>query len=281
MKDKDKQTAIDNLIIKMSGGSNPRSPDSVKKFTRESEKFLYRVDGDMPTPEDAEAWMNYIRRTRKSINYQNMGYWAIKRLYTVNKWDWPDSLETGPRSPEIYEQKAPVFPAENIASLISWARDKGTPQQTAMIAISTTWGLRREEMRRIVSDDIQHGTILVRTGKHGRARRHSIPDFLQPYIAGYNFEPRLSLPTLSDMFILVCYKAGIDRPDGTGWHGIRRTIAGTLENAGWAETKISNYLRWSISRRGMALRYAMSTREDREIDLEAYETLPWVKTWHP
>lgn len=280
MEDSKKQEAIRKLEHKMSGGSNPRTPESIRKFRREAEKFLARVEGESPTPEDAENWVAHTKRTRKSVNYQNIAYWAVKRLYIVNKWDFPDSLEVGPRTPEFYQQQTPVFGVPEISKLVLWAKENANPQEAAMIAISTTWGLRREEMRRIEPEDVQNGIFVVRTGKHGRARAHIIPPEIEPYIRGYDFEPRLSLTYLSNLFMIVCYKGEVPRKDGTSWHGVRRTIAGFLEDKGWAESKIANYLRWSTSRRGMAMRYAMATREDKEVDQDAYLQLHWLRLWY-
>jgi len=279
MNDKDKQKAIDDLKKRLEGGSNPRQPRSIYNIIWECNQFLNWVESPVPTPEDAETWISRIKKKRKSIGYQNSAYWAIKRLYLVNKWDWPESLETGPRAAEMYEQNAPFFSIDDIERLVFWASANAEPQEAAMIAVSTTWGLRREEMRRIQPDDIKDDTLLVRTGKHGRARWHLIPEEIQPYIEEYSFEPRLSLAYVSNLFIIVCMKANISRPDGTGWHAIRRTLAGFFEDQRWQESKIYNYMRWSTSRRGMAMRYASATREDKETDLEAYSMIPWLKSW--
>lgn len=289
MDTKAQEKALTKLQAMMSGGSNPRTPGSIDIFTRQSRMFLRQVGGPTPTAEDAEKWLVSTRKKRKSKNYANVAYWALKRLYKANKWEFPENMASSPRPPEMYEQKQLPMKEQDIATLIKWAASNGSPEEAAMVAVATTYGLRRVEMQSICPEDFHDnkvyiagqmgaGTLLIRTGKHGRVRGHVIPPEIKPYLEAYDWSQRLSLTHLSILFDIVCYKAGIKKENGLNWHGIRRTLAGTLEpHIGMAN--VSNYMRWSTGKMSMAMRYVLASRQDREIDLQAFAAIPWLKYW--
>lgn len=278
MEAKAQEKAIAKLQAMMSGGSNPRTQGSIVTFISHSKMFLKQMGGPTPTAEDAEKWLVSRRKKWKSKNYQNIAYWAIKRLYKANKWPFPESMEASPRAPEMYEQKQLPMSVEDITTLVKWAAASGSPEEQAMIAVATTYGLRRVEMQSIQPEDFRNDTLLIRTGKHGRVRGHAIPPEIKPYLDAYDWSQRLSVTHLSILFDIVCYKAGIKKPDGLSWHGIRRTLAGVLEPH-IGGVNVQSYMRWSGGRTNIMMRYVLASRQDREIDLQAFAAIPWLKYW--
>jgi hypothetical protein len=269
--------AIEVLARSMSEGISPRTPATIRVFMGHARTFLDRVGDTTPGEQEVMDWIAYCRRTRKAVSYQNLGFFAVKALYLANGWPWPSSLSRGPRSPQPYELQARGMPVEEIKRLISWAKRSGSPQDRFYLALSTTYGLRREEMKRMNPEDIRPGPpldlLLIKTGKHGRARWHEIPGEIKPLIAVYTPSP-VSLSTLSNLLVRMCHLAKVDC---YGWHGIRRTLANVLEPE-LGEINLTSFMRWSTSGR-MGARYTLSSRSEREVDQKAFGANIFLREW--
>ncbi|MBA7590124.1 hypothetical protein ES708_32226 [subsurface metagenome] len=123
------------------------------------------------------------------------------------------------------------------------------------LAVSTTFGCRREELARIRKRDYDNNSILIRTAKHGRRVRHLIPDVLKPIFEAYR--PKEHTPdALTIMFHRICRKAEVKMEKGYSFHGVRRTLRTLLE---WrlAENRlplslVADYQGWSKTTKGIA-----------------------------
>jgi len=127
------------------------------------------------------------------------------------------------------ELQRPLFTRTEVVRLITRARENCDERQCAMLALSTTYGLRRAELAQLALEDVdvEAGTITIRTKKHGHLRTHLIPQEVKPWIESYSFKP-LAPRSLSLIFTEICRRTGVERPPRSGWHSLRRTLDSEL-----------------------------------------------------
>ena len=96
---------------------------------------------------------------------------SISQVYQVVKWFYKSfGFEFGdiPSPDAKYEETTNVpLPKEDVIKLIRM-RLFYPPHIRALVALSTTYGMRAKEMLSITPDDIQEDRIFVRTAKSGR-----------------------------------------------------------------------------------------------------------------
>ena len=179
-------------------------------------------------------------------------FFHLKKLALSNGWPWSFTSDDTPYSEE--DPNAPALMPDDIEKLIK-ARHLYLKSERFYLAVSTTWGCRREELARIRKRDYDDNSILIRTAKHGRRVRHLIPDELKPIFEAYH--PKVHTPTaLSAMFHRICRKAEVQVGKGYSFHSIRRTLRTLLE---WrlAENRlplslVADFQGWSKSSKGIA-----------------------------
>jgi hypothetical protein len=157
------------------------------------------------------------------------------------------------------------------------------PAETAFVALSTTYGVRREELARVTAQDInldaqyRNGTIFINTCKGGTARLHQIPGEIMPFVAKYPFDRTYSLVQLSQMYHRIEYKSGVDYRPGTGWHSPRRALDTMLMDY-LPLPAVRLFLRWKIKGSpDMAIRYY--SKELEENDREVFAVHPFLPLW--
>lgn len=178
----------------------------------------------------------------------NFAFRVIRRLFAVNKLDWEYRKGEAPIIGQRDEYRPQLSP-HVIQMMIEAAKNsKLFPVEQCFLAISTTYGLRREEIANIKPDDvnIETGFLYIATLKHGRQRYHLIPPEIQPYLAAHDFSQRYAVATVSQMFrrILTKSGAGVLRDRKLGWHSIRRPVLEGLINNGVNILAAHAFLRW-------------------------------------
>ena len=114
---------LENLKLVLTS-PRERAPGTITSYLQTARIFLeFLGDGQMPTGKDES-----------------------KKLAEANNWPWPFTSDDKPVAEE--EPFAPAFTPEEIETLIK-ARDEYSKGELFYLAVSTTWGLRREEMARI------------------------------------------------------------------------------------------------------------------------------------
>lgn len=278
---------------------------------------------DVPGPAGVERvasaelvrkYENYLRSNTKNHSPYSSGtirkIWAIvRRLYIVNKCEWPFRRGDAPIVPELEVQHSAMVPDE-IEKMIDVALGRvesielnPRPQHVAYLVLATVWGLRRIEMQEITPDRIDtrvrdgYGTIYIETAKHGRQRYHLLPPFLIKPLQDYGFKRKRTTDYVSNVFTelkIMCGFTG-DESYGVGWHSIRRAAVQALKDAGVEATDRSQFFRWKTSSRDMDERYATAPTvrmgkgssgitasvgdEDRSLDLGVYAVHPFLKMW--
>ncbi|MEX2430776.1 MAG: tyrosine-type recombinase/integrase, partial [Dehalococcoidia bacterium] len=239
------------------------------------------------------AFLRYLQHEGYAPNTIRRFYLpTIRRFYKINALEWP--LKAW-ELPQVSERDvfAPALSAGIVRRLVDAAlQDTVAPEDAALLALSTTYGLRRVEMTALRSEDIdpEHHLIHVRTAKGGRSRWHLIPQAIRAVL-------REGLPLgrsprqVSKAFGRLEAAAGIQHIDETGWHAIRRALTRGLVEAGLPEPVIRNFLRWKRSADDMLLAYYSTTvvgedgthvdpgRQDRGVDEQVFARHPFLSLW--
>lgn len=255
------QTELENLKLFLTS-PRERARGTIVDYLQTAKTFLaWLGDGHVPSGKDETAIRGaslifrkyFLYRREKGISERTLGkeFIQLHKLAIANGWSWPFTSDDRPISEE--EPLAPVFIPKEIETLIK-SRDKYTRGELFYLAVSTTWGLRREEMLRIRKRDYNEQTIKIKTAKHGRRVEHLIPDEINPILQSYH--PKLkNINSLSYIFYRILDKAGLPKRNGYGWHAFRRNLRTVLE---WnlAEQRlplslIADYFGWSKTQKGI------------------------------
>ncbi|MBA7568706.1 hypothetical protein ES708_10440 [subsurface metagenome] len=245
------ETELENLKLTLTS-PRKRAPGTIVSYLQTARTFLtFHGDGGPPTAKDYRRF--FIHRREKGISERTLAkeFVQLNKLAIANNWPWPFAAGDRPVAEE--EPFAPAFTPEEIQALIL-ARDKYSKSEAFYLAISTTWGLRREELVRIRKRDYNKLTIRIKTAKHGRRVEHLIPGEINPILQG--FRPKLTdVNSLSYMFYRILKKAGIERRKGYGWRSIRRTLRTALEWNLAADrlplSLVADYMGWSKTQKGI------------------------------
>lgn len=192
--------------------------------------------------------------------------------------EWPMPRGSAPRVEEG-DVVAPASSFEDIGKMIVAAREgKLEPAEAAFIALSTTYGLRREELVRIRAEDIKDGTIFIHTCKGGTQRTHIIPEEIAPFVSQYPFDRLYSRFQLIWLYHRVEFKSGVESRPGTGWHSPRRALDTYLMDY-LPLPAVRLFLRWKVkSSSDMPVRYYSKGLEAN--DREVFAVHPFLPLWH-
>ncbi|MBA7469517.1 hypothetical protein ES707_04788 [subsurface metagenome] len=244
--------ALENLKERLSA-PRLRAPGTIKTYLVTGRQFLnWLGDGKEPTDSDFRRYFIYRRENNISERTLRKEFFILKKLAQANGWNWSFTTEDTPFPEE--EPNAPALMPDDIEKLIK-AQHLYLKMEIFYLAVSTTFGCRREELARIRKRDYDNNSILIRTAKHGRRVRHLIPDVLKPIFEAYR--PKEHTPdALTIMFHRICRKAEVKMEKGYSFHGVRRTLRTLLE---WrlAENRlplslVADYQGWSKTTKGIA-----------------------------
>jgi len=247
---------------------------------------------------DKENINNYIKKLKRqgrSPGTLNFAFRVIRRLFAVNGLDWPFRRGEAPPIGQRDEIK-PALDPEVIKTMIQTAKDDGlNNDESCFLALSTVYGLRREEMYNLVSKDIDFkgNTIFISTVKSGRQRYHLIPPEIKPYLERHDFETRYSDTAMSQMFWRIINKSKLEvfRSERLGWHSIRRTLITLLHQSGVDPFTVHQFMRWKGAQRDMAMdtRYHAThfiglegtkvVAFEAQSDKEVFKKHPLLKLW--
>jgi len=245
------ETTLENLKERLSA-PRLRAPGTIQTYLEIAKLFLDRLGDKEPT--ESEFRRYFIHRREQEISERTLRkeFFCLKKLALANGWEWSFTADDTPYSEE--EPTAPAFLPEVVEKLIK-AQHLYLKRDRFYLAVSTTWGCRREELARIRKRDYDAETILIRTAKKGRRVRHLIPDVFKPVFEAYH--PKTHTPTaLSIMFHRICRTANIEVEKGSSFHSFRRSLRTLLE---WclAENRlplslVADYQGWSKTSKGIA-----------------------------
>jgi len=254
-------------------------------YLNTADTFLKWLPHDPPpTGDDFREYFTYLRKKNVAERTLRTRYFQLKKLAEVNDWKWPFIKEDAPVS------KVKAFaPSHSIADIekIIASRDLLSKSERFFLAVSTTWGCRREELSRIVKRDYNTEIITLHIAKRNVDIEHLIPEVLKPVFDAYHPD-KLSTRALSSTYHRICQKAGVQHPDGWGWHSFRRMVETAVSRAivanGLPESWIGIYMGWAPEEIGRAFRgAAMAGRygHEREAMEDPFEMERELNAIHP
>ncbi len=259
-----------------------------------AKNFLDYVDA--LDKESINRYRAKLEKEGKSAGTVDFAFRVIRTLFNVNKLDWPFRRDEAPQIRQRDEYK-PALAPELIKIMVEAARNgKLAASPSCFLALSTTYGLRREEMCDLEPGDVdlKAGTIFVSTVHRGRERYHLVPEEIKPYLESHDFSKSYKVDQMSQLFWVVVNGSGLQalKPKRLGWHSLRRTVIKTLlDNSGLSPYAVHDFMRWKSVERGFAMdaRYHAShfvgleeTRvvtEEAESDKEVFEKHPLLGFW--
>jgi len=245
--------------------------------------------------ENVNRYLAKLKREGKAPNTVNFAFGVIRRLFIVNKLDWPFRRGEAPHVGQRDISK-PALDPELIRVMIGAARDgRLDADLSCLVALSTTYGPRREEMCDLQPGDLDFkaDTIFISTVKSGRERYHLIPPEIKPFLEAHDFGIRYSPQQMSQMFWRVVNGSGLEalKPHRLGWHSIRRTVKSLLDDSGLSIYAVHDFMRW----KGVDREFAMDVRyhathfvglegitavtDEAEPDREIFEKHPLLEYW--
>ena len=216
---------LENLHLNL---TQPRrmAPTTIASGMSTASIFLTWL-GDRIPPSDKDLRLFFQAREEQGISARSRGteFWQLKKLFEANHWPWPFTKRDRPVAEE--EPFQPAFPPDEVLQLIA-AREKYSPQENFYLALSATYGPRREDIGRVGARHIHDNIIIIRTAKKGKMRQHLIPEEIQPIMSSWRARER-GRGAITYAFRRIMEKSGLGRRPGWGFHSMRRTVQTMLE----------------------------------------------------
>jgi hypothetical protein len=268
-----------------------RKKGTLYRYPRVIESFIDYVGvKEQYTRSDAIRFLNHILNSGLSKNYARWSAYILKQFYESLGIEFPLKSKELPQI-EPGDVNAPVFNPEYVKSLVKAVKNKGTPMMRAYLSLSTTFGLRREELASLTNDSFSNQggfvddlkkaagvrDIIIRTVKGGEIRRFVVPDEIRPFVDGYNFH-KVHPQTMTNLIKRIQFISGLKHEQGDGWHGIRRSLVTGLMSNGVPPSHVFSFMGWKLtSQFGIMGTY---TRPDpKEVEELVYEKHPFLGLW--
>lgn len=243
-----------------------------------------------------DRYLNSLRRKGRKPGTINFVFRVIRRIFTVNGLEWEYRRGEAPPIGQRDEYR-PQLSTDIIRVMTESAiNGKLHEDESCFLACSTVYGLRREEMIDLHSDDVDlaNDSIYVSTIKQGRQRYHQVPPEIKPYLAAHDFSRRYSLTGMSQLFWMIVNNSGLEglKSQRLGWHSIRRAVLDGLIDNGVNPFAARAFLRWkgaSSADMAMPARYygnvvvnlngSTPILEEAAGDEEIFQKHPFLPLW--
>ncbi len=265
-----------DLIYKDLTGRRGSSHDTAKHWQTWTERFE-TVCGIKKkyVRSDCVNFLAWEREQGFSENSIKTHLRPIKLLAQIQGWDFPKMTFRKIRAEEITRT---IFTKDQVVSLIQMGRKLLEPNELSWLALSTTYGLRREELGKPDAPEMADGHILIHTVKGGPITTHLVPPEIAPFLE--NYKP-YTADYMSHRFLRILDKTGIKVGAGYGWHSIRRALATELLLSEASALNISRFMRWSDTALkqefGMLAIYAQ--KDQARIDNQIFRIHPFLPYW--
>jgi len=262
-----------------------REPSTIRVYSEFAQRFARFTGKEQDFTEmDALAYIDHLIGAGYSDSSVRWSYYALKRVYRAVHSPFTITLEDLPLGSRGAVHR-PVLSPDEVAGLIAFTRQFGTPAEKFYLAMSTTYGLRRVELSRLSEESFTavngaETTVRVDTAKHGAPRTHLIPDEIKPVVRDAlqaNGLLGYSISGLTAMFRELHHKAGLKRDGALGWHSIRRALDTQLLDAGLNYYSVRDFLRWRSAPGDMPALYHRAN--PASVDLEVFRVHPYVFHW--
>jgi len=201
----------------------------------------------------------------------------IRLVAQIQGWQFPKLSMKKARDGEIYR---PMLSKEEIAQAITVGKKVLIGEELGLLALSTIYGLRREEMalpnEPVINVDA--GTVRINTAKGGEVITHLIPDEIRPYLSEY---VPFSYGYTAVRFRDIMDRVGVKYGWRYGWHAIRRTLVTELLLGEISSVTVYRFMRWSDGSLkgnfGVMMMYAK--KDQARIDSEIFKAHPFLRYW--
>lgn len=284
----------DSLLEKYA--DNLSNSDKQAHYLSYARAFLDQADG--LNRASVDQFIDTLRKQGWKPGTVNFAFRVVRRLFIVNGIPWDYRRGEAPQIAERDEYR-PQLATDIIQTMIESAKSgKLYPVESCFLSLSTTYGLRREELAILGPEDVNlangdNAAIYVSTVKFGRQRYHLIPPEIYPYVAQHDFSRAYGLSTVSQIFTKTLVKSGLGalKSQRLGWHSVRRAVLDGLVNNGVNIMAARAFLRWKSAAGDLAMptRYygnvvigldgVKPVLEEAKGDEEIFEKHPFLEFW--
>lgn len=245
------------------------SEGTIQLYLSRARSFARRA-GKEWGQEEIEAFLAKLRKKGVKESTRRNYLYALKRLCAFN--EVPFVLRAVSEDEQETERR--IMSVEEIETLIRNVKNSDDPGKV-YLALSTIYGLRREEIASVRQEDIHEDMIYIRTRKKGKARHHLIPEAIS-FVRGFDY-PSISTSNLSILFKAILLRAGLGMKLGYGWHSIRRRLVTEFVSGGLHPSKIRDFMRWRSGSRDILEVYTQL--DPRTVDQEVFDIHPFLPMW--
>ncbi len=223
--------------------------------------------------DDVIRYLCYLREEGYRQSSIEVMVRPVRLLAQIQGWTFPRLAMPKVRDGDV---SRPILSNEKVYLMIKRGKEVLSDRELAYLALSTTYGLRREELSSLGRID---GKVTVNTVKGGPVTNHVVPDEIEPYLEGYE---RIGVRYMSFTFQRMIKKLSIVLPSGNyGWHAIRRGLATELLYRDVSLINIVRFMRWSDGtvkgQFGMLAIYGKRNQE--EVDKSVFKVHPFLSIW--
>jgi len=223
--------------------------------------------------DDVVRYLCYLRQQGYRQSSIDVMVRPVKLLAQIQGWAFPRLAMPKVRDGDV---RRPILRNEEVCLMIKRGKEVLSARELAYLALSTTYGLRREELTSLGRID---GKVTVNTVKGGPVTTHVVADEIRPYLAGYD---RTGVRHMSFVFRRMIEKLGISLAgDNYGWHAIRRSLATELLYRDVSLINVVRFMRWSDGSMkgefGMLAIYGKRNQE--EVDRSVFKVHPFLSIW--
>ena len=223
--------------------------------------------------DDVIRYLCYLREQAYRQSSIDVMLRPVKLLAQVQGWSFPRLAMPKLRDGDV---RRPMLSHEEVCQMIRRGKEVLSARELAYLALSTTYGLRREELSGLGRID---GKVTVDTVKGGPVTTHVVPDEIRPYLAGYE---RTGVRYMSFVFQRIVNKLGISLAQGNyGWHAIRRALATELLYTDVSLINLVRFMRWSDGsvKGAFGMLAIYGKRNQEEIDMSIFKVHPFLAIW--
>lgn len=201
----------------------------------------------------------------------------IRLVAQIQGWTFPKLSMKKARDSEIYR---PMLSKDEIVRAILEGQRVLIGEELALLALSTTYGLRRAEMAFPNGPviDVEAGTVRINTAKGGEVTTHLIPDEIKSYLSEY---VPFSCGYTSAQYRNIMDRVGVKYGRRYSWHTIRRTLITELLLSEISSVTVHRFMRWSDGsikgNFGVMMMYAK--KDQARIDSEIFKVHPFLRYW--
>ena len=197
----------------------------------------------------------------------------VKLLAQIQGWSFPRLAMPKVRDGDV---SRPILNHGEVYLMIRRGKEVLSDRELAYLALSTTYGLRREELSSLGRID---GKVTVNTVKGGPVTTHVVPGEIRRYLGGYE---RIGVRYMSLIFQRMIKKLSMALPSGNyGWHAIRRGLATELLYRDVSLINVVRFMRWSDGtvKGGFGMLAIYGKRNQEEVDRSVFKVHPFLPIW--